>query len=387
MAKRTRLPAKQIEEKSLSEQMSSRSRRRARPVEEAPDKIKDFLSTGCTMLNLAMSGSINGGWPIGRISTLPGQSSAGKTVLVLSTFTEAAINPKFDKYTLIYDDVERRCDFDLVKLFPPLVDRLETPSGLLYKDLNEENRDDCGISNTIQDLRNRMLQLKDNGKKFVYIADSLDSFSTDEELDKEMKRALAAAKSPEAANKIAGSFNAEKAKILGQIMRMINGVVASTDSVFILTQQLRQKMNAMPGQSPWTTSGGESPYFYSHVRPFLSKVGTLKSKDKSLKIGVSSKARMDKNSVTGKLRDVEFDIYYEMGIDDVGSMVDYLLKRKHWKPGAWITVPEFDLKENGKDALVRKIEEIGEVKRLKRIVQKVWNKMEESALLNRPSRY
>lgn len=376
----------QIDE-SLAKQMSSRLKRRERAVDETSEKIKDFLSTGCTMLNLAMSGSINGGWPIGRISTLPGQSSAGKTVLVLSTFTEAAINPKFDNYTLIYDDVERRCDFDLVKLFPPLVDRLETPSGILYKDLNEENRDDCGISNTIQDLRNRMLQLKDNGKKFVYIADSLDSFSTDEELDKEMKRALAAAKSPEAANKIAGSFNAEKAKILGQIMRMINGVVASTDSVFILTQQLRQKMNAMPGQSPWTTSGGESPYFYSHVRPFLSKVGTLKSKDKSLKIGVSSKARMDKNSVTGKLRDVEFDIYYEMGIDDVGSMVDYLLKRKHWKPGAWITVPEFDLKENGKDALVRKIEEIGEVKRLKRIVQKVWNKMEESALLNRPSRY
>jgi RecA/RadA recombinase len=336
------------------------------------------------MLNLAFSDSIRGGWPLGRINTLPGQSAAGKTVLVLSTFCEAALDSRFDEYELIYDDVERRCDFNMGKLFPPLIDRLQTPSGMMYSNLKDKS-DESGISVTIQDLRNRMLLLKKNRKKFVYIADSLDSFSSDEELEKEMRRAIASAKSADAANKIAGSFNAEKAKILGQIMRMINDVVADTDSLFILTQQLRQKMNPMPGQSPWITSGGESPYYYSHVRPYLSKKGF--HKEKGCKIGVVSQVRMDKNSITGKLRDVEFDIYYDLGIDDIGSQVSFLIDQGHWKSGAWITADDLELKENGKDKLIRKIEEMGYEGKLRRIVQSVWNEREESLLLNRKSRY
>ena len=381
MAKRTRKTVEEQPDK-LSDQMKRRAARRneRRPAK----KTKKFLSTGSTMLNLSFSDSVDGGWPIGQINTLPGQSSAGKTILVLSTFAEACINPDFDEYLLIYDDVERRCDFDMSKLFGALNDRLITPSGLLYKDL-EGKEDESGISDTIQDLRNRMLMLKKERKPFIYVADSLDSFSTDEELEKEMKRAIAAAKTPEAAKKIAGSFNAEKAKITGQVLRMINGVVKETNSLFILTQQLRQTIGAMPGQSKYNTSGGEAPYFYSHIRPWLTKIAALK--DNNIKIGVRSKSRMDKNSVTGKPRDVEFNIYYDLGIDDNASMVDFLIAEKHWTGGGWPEAKEFEIKVNGKDALVREIENQGLEGRMKRIVQKVWNKREEALLLNRKSRY
>ena len=378
-SRRTRTQNKPEQEVPLDQQMKRRIKRRER--EQRPDS---FVSTGSTMLNLAMSDRTDGGWPRGRISTLPGQSSAGKTVEVLSTFCEACLDSRFDEYDLFYDDVERRCDFRFDKLFPPLTDRLVTPSGLLYKDL-PNHLDESGISTTIQDLRNRMLILKKAGRPFIYIADSLDSFSSDEELEKELKRALAAAKSPEAANKIAGSFNAEKAKITGQILRMINDLVANTNSLFILTQQLRQRMNPQFGQAKWVTSGGEAPYFYSHVRPYMSKVGSIK--DLGCKTGVNVRCSMDKNSVTGKLRDVEFDIYYDMGIDDIGSMVSFLLEQKHWKAGAWVEAEEFGIKENGKDKLIRKIEELNLEAKLKRIVQSVWDKREEKLQLGRKSRY
>jgi RecA/RadA recombinase len=378
-SRRTKAPEATKKDIPLDQQMKRRIRR-----VEREKKTNSFLSTGSTMLNLAMSDSVNGGWPLGRISTLPGQSSAGKTVVVLSTFCEACLDSRFNEYNLFYDDVERRCDFHFNKLFPPLTDRLMTPSGLLYKDL-QNHLDESGISTTIQDLRNRMLMLKKEGKPFIYIADSLDSFSSDEELDKELKRALAAAKSPEAANKIAGSFNAEKAKITGQILRMINDLVANTNSVFILTQQLRQRMNPMFGQAKWVTSGGEAPYFYSHVRPYLSKIGSIK--DLGCKTGVSTRCSMDKNSVTGKLRDIEFDIYYDMGIDDIGSMVSFLLEQKHWKSGSWIDADDLGLRENGKDKLIRAIEDMGLEQKLKRIVQAVWNKREDKLQLGRKSRY
>jgi RecA/RadA recombinase len=378
-SRRTKAPEATKKDIPLDEQMKRRIRR-----VEREKKTNSFLSTGSTMLNLAMSDSVNGGWPLGRISTLPGQSSAGKTVVVLSSFCEACLDSRFNEYNLFYDDVERRCDFHFNKLFPPLTDRLMTPSGLLYKDL-QNHLDESGISTTIQDLRNRMLLLKKEGKPFIYIADSLDSFSSDEELDKELKRALAAAKSPEAANKIAGSFNAEKAKITGQILRMINDLVANTNSVFILTQQLRQRMNPMFGQAKWVTSGGEAPYFYSHVRPYLSKIGSIK--DLGCKTGVNTRCSMDKNSVTGKLRDIEFDIYYDMGIDDIGSMVSFLLEQKHWKSGSWIDANDLGMRENGKDKLIRAIEDMGLEQKLKRIAQAVWNKREEMLQLGRKSRY
>jgi len=375
---RTASPAKKP---SLSDQMRARAGTKNKETSKDPDR---FLSSGSTMLNLAMTGRIDAGWPLSRISTLPGQSAAGKTILVLGTFAEACIDSKFDEYDLYYDDVERRNDFDLDKLFKPLASRLMTPSGLLYRDLPGSDAE-TGISNTIQDLKNTMMTLKKKGGPFIYIADSLDSFSTDEELDKEMKKALQAAKTDAAVKKISGSYNVEKAKILGQILRMINGVIADTNSLFILTQQIRQRMNPMFGQSPYVTSGGEAPYFYSHIRPWLTKVESYKALGR--KIGVRSKAVMEKNSVTGQLRDVDFDIYYDMGIDDVGSMVRFMLTENHWKSGSWIEAPELELRENGKDKLARAIEEKNLEVKLRRAVQRVWNKIEQEIKLNRKPRY
>jgi len=340
------------------------------------------------MVNLAMTDNIKKGWPCGRISSMPGGSSSGKTILILSSFSEACNNPFFDEYDLYYDDVERRCDFNMSKLFPPLVKRLKTPSGILYSEL-ESNYENTGISNTIQQLESRMTILSKKGKPFIYISDSMDAYTTDEELEKSLKTALERAKTEDDKIKIKGSFHMEKAKILGQILRMTKKLVAETNSIFIMVQQLRQNSGAtMPGQSPWKISGGEAPYFYSHVRPWLTKIETLKNKKEGgIQIGVKTKAKIEKNSVTGKLREVVFPIYYDLGIDDNGAMVDYLLKEKYWESGSWIEAPELDLRENGKDKLVRKIEELGLESKLKRVVQKVWNQIEDSLLLNRKSRY
>ena len=357
--------------------------RRSKRIPQTEEQKYEYVNSGSTMLNLALSDSVNGGFPLGYIATIPGASAAGKTILILNMFAEASINSKFNDYKLIYDDVERRSNFDINHLFGKLADRLITPSGILFSKSKEA--DEIGFSHTIQDLRNRMLMLRKEGKPFIYVADGLDAFSTDEELDKEMRRAIALAKSKEAAKKIAGSFNAEKAKITGQILRMINDVIANTNSLFILTQQLRQKMNAMPFESPWVTSGGEAPYYWSEVRPFLIKAAPIKNG--KIKIGTSSRIRMDKNSITGKLRDIEFDIYYDLGIDDIGSMVKFLITEGHWKSGSWIEAPEFRLKEHGKEALIKAIEKTGRIERLKRIVQKVWNAREESLKLDRKRRY
>jgi len=53
---------------------------------------KGFLDTGCYMLNAAFSGSIYGGIPDSKISTLAGESSVGKTFIALSVVKNFLIN-------------------------------------------------------------------------------------------------------------------------------------------------------------------------------------------------------------------------------------------------------------------------------------------------------
>ena len=356
--------------------------RKGRIKKAETEEVFEFLSTGSTMLNLAISDKVNGGWPLGKINTAPGESTAGKTIAALHALTEAAIDPRFDEYELIHDDTERRMDFNLEKMFPPLVDRLITPSGILYKDLMGVDIDETGLTHTIQQLQARILTKLKKGTKFIWVVDSLDSITTDEEIAKENERAVDLEKGKESKT---GTYAMDKAKSVHRILRTINDGISENKCMLLITQQLKQKIGATKYEKQWSTNGGEGPYFYSHVRPFFKKGAQIKKLDRL--IGRTTRVALDKNSVTGKIRNVEFDIYYDLGIDDVGSMVSFLIKEKHWKGGSWIDVPELDLRENGKDKLIRAIEEHGYEKKLKRIVQKKWNQIEESLQLNRKSRY
>lgn len=334
------------------------------------------------MLNLAISDNVDNGWPLGKINTLPGQSTAGKTILALHSLAEAAIDPRFDDYDLIHDDTERRMDFDIQYMFSPLYNRLMTPTGIYYKDLHEVDLDKTGLTHTIQDLQARILTKLKKKRKFIWVVDSLDAITTDEEIKKEMERANNLEKGKATQT---GTYSMDKAKSIHRILRTINDELKKNDSMLLLTQQLRQKINPGFGEKHWYTNGGEGPFYFSHVRPYMKKGSAITAVGRL--IGRETKVDMDKNSVTGKIRNVSFDIYYDMGIDDVGSMVNFLLAEKHWKPGSWIEAPELGLRENGKQKLMRAIENENLEKDLKRIVQSVWNKIERKIKLNRKARY
>jgi hypothetical protein len=78
-----------------------------------------YLSTGSTLLNLACSGKVSGGFIKGHYYHFVGDSSSGKTFLCLTCLAEAAINPHFDDYQLIHDDAENGSLFDFGKFFGP----------------------------------------------------------------------------------------------------------------------------------------------------------------------------------------------------------------------------------------------------------------------------
>jgi|GEM_PF-814732 len=340
-----------------------------------------LIPSGSTMLNLACSDNPFAAYGLGKIVTMPGSSSSGKTILMLTAMAEMAINSRFDDYKFYYDDGEESLAFDMDYLFKCLVGRLTAPGG--YDDDNEPI-----YSNTIQDFRLNILSKCQEKKPFIYVLDSLDALTTDEELEKEYKKAILMAKGDIAAIKaLSGSYNTEKAKILGQALRMINGAIKKTNSALFIVQQIRQKIGVTFGKQT-TTSGGNAPFFYSTHQVWLNKTNQIKNPKYGLKIGNSVSAEITKNKLIGKLRDIKFDVFPDYGIDDIGSMIDYLCASKTWKKGgSRITPIGFnDIKAGGetfyKKDLVKIIEKENAENDIKKLCGETWNRIEESVKLS-----
>ena len=56
--------------------------------DDAPTNVNEWVSTGCSMLDLAISNRPNGGFPVGRITEITGLEASGKSLLAAHTLAE-----------------------------------------------------------------------------------------------------------------------------------------------------------------------------------------------------------------------------------------------------------------------------------------------------------
>ena len=112
-------------------------------------------------------------------------------------------------------------------------------------------------------------------------------------------------------------------------------------------------------------------------------------KSNGLVIGVTSRVKCKKNKITGKVREVDFTMYYDYGIDDIGSCIDFLIKQEWWKMRKNTILAE-DLGEGlegGKEKITRLIERHELENDLKALVQQCWNEREEAVRKHRKPRF
>jgi recombination protein RecA len=125
-----------------------------------------------------------------------------------------------------------------------------------------------------------------------------------------------------------------KAIIISKAMRKITQMIGRQKVALVFTNQLRQKLGVMFGD-PWTTSGGKALPFHASTRVRLKNKGQIKDAKKNV-IGMTILSQVIKNRLGPPLRKAEFPLYFESGIDDVGSwltvMKDYKLVKQ---AGAW----------------------------------------------------
>jgi hypothetical protein len=314
-------------------------------------------------LNLGATGRIAGCFVKGHYYWFVGDSTSGKSFLALTCFAEACINPNFDGYRIIYDNAEDGALMDIEKFFgKAVVDRIEPPAG---------TKEEPEFSETTEDFYFNIDDAVEGGVPFIYVLDSMDMLESNEDQDKfkEVKDARKKNK------KVTGSFGMQKAKANSAYVRRIVRGCRDTGSIVIIISQTRDNVGYGSQYDPKRASGGRSLKFYATLEIWTSVKEKLKKtlRGKARKIGIRSKVQLKKNRITGKDRDVLVPIFYDRGIDDLESCIDFLLEEKHWTgTDSSINAPEFDFK-GSKDKLVQRIENADEEIELRKLTAKVWN--------------
>lgn len=268
-------------------------------VDVEPD-VKDWIGTTCTVLDLAITGRIPGGFPVGRICHIFGGESACKTVIGTAVLGSAQRRGCIT----YFEDVERTFVPNWASMF-----------GLNVKDKDIWHLDqDC---ETLEDLFDNKLRGKKGilqayeGRNKVVLVDSLSALTAIAEQESKLSDA---------------TFGTVRAKQMSTAMRTSIAPLAKSNTTLIFIDQARDKVGGFsppgaPKKETW--SGGRAVGFYSSVRVHLKTAEPVKNSKKK-EIGTWINFSIDKNKVGVPHRKGSFCILYDYGIDNVTTNLVFL---------------------------------------------------------------
>jgi recombination protein RecA len=276
--------------------------------EETPVDLMEFVSTGSSLLDLAIANRPYAGIPFGRITELTGLEGSGKSLVAAHIMA----NTQKMGGVAVLIDTEAAVNWEFFKAVG-----LDRSKNFVYAQIETVEDIFEAVTNIIESVRK-----SSKDKPVTIVIDSMAGASTKMEMASDFERQ---------------GFATGKAVILSTAMRKVTTMLARQKVALVITNQLRHKMNAPAFSDPWTTSGGRAVPFHSSVRLRFTQTGTIKRKEDDMIIGVSVKAKIMKNRVGPPLRTVDFDIYFDRGIDDVSTWFDFLKKQEVLKSaGAYL---------------------------------------------------
>jgi recombination protein RecA len=239
----------------------------------------EAIATGSLSLDIALG---VGGLPKGRIVEVYGPESSGKTTLCLHVIAEAQKSGGVCGFV----DVEHALD-------PAYAARIGVDVNNLYVSQPDTGEQALEIAEA----------LVRSGAMDVVVIDSVAALVPRAEIEGEM----------------GDSHMGLQARLMSQALRKLTGVVKSSNTCLIFTNQLRQKIGVMFG-NPETTTGGMALKFYASVRLDIRRIESIKQG--SDVIGNRTRVTVKKNKVAPPFKVAEFDIMYNEGISTVGDLID-----------------------------------------------------------------
>ena len=267
------------------------------------------------MLDLAISNRPHGGFPVGRITEITGLEASGKSLLAAHTLAETQRKGGL----AVYIDTEAATSSEFLTAIG--VD-LKT---MLYVPLETVEEIFETIETIVENVRK-----SDKDRLVTIVVDSVMGASTKQEMSMEYDK---------------DGYATSKSIILSKAMRKVTNWIARERICLIFTNQLRTKMGVMFGD-PWTTSGGKAIPFHSSVRLRLKNMGQIKAKVRGQEqvVGIKTRVTVVKNRMGPPLRSIDYEIYFDSGIDNYGGWLKVMKDFKLVKQaGAWYTYEDIDV--------------------------------------------
>lgn len=255
----------------------------------------EFISSGCYLLDCVLGG----GWPLGRMSNVIGDSSTGKSLMAIEAC--ANFHHQYPKGKIIYLETEAAFDLDYAEALGMPVDKVIFPG---------DDLPDNTVESWFEHLSATLTELEQNKLPCLYILDSLDALSDRAEKGRDIDK---------------GTYAMNKQKLIGQLFRQHIKRIEDTRLHLMIVSQVRENIGVTFG-AKYTRSGGKAMDFYATHLLWLAQ---LKKLDKTIKkqkrvYGIQVKAICKKNKIGLPFREAEYPILFGYGIDDITAMLDWL---------------------------------------------------------------
>ena len=261
-------------------------------VIEKEVKEKSFISTGCYLLDAALSAKlVNGGILGGRIFGLLGESGAGKSFIAYSICKSA----QKAGYSVIYIDTENSIDLEGITKFG--IDNNNDKFRLIRSNKVED------INISITQLLDELKEAKMDGfeiPKIIIVLDSIGMMSSNKEKEDLLKGAM--------------KQDMTRAKGLNALFRSISSDLGFLDIPMVCCNHTYLSQDLFPKE---ISKGGMGLVYSASVLGFLSKSKLKTGEEDDMDLGqsgISVLFKTQKNRLA-KPKKIRFDISFAHGMN------------------------------------------------------------------------